>query len=54
MIHRVGRRLLRTSHKSIMNLNLNLPNNNTEGLCFCTNKIVTLEKEILEIKEQIK
>jgi Mg2+ and Co2+ transporter CorA len=37
-----------------MNLNLNLPNNNTEGLCFCTNKIVTLEKEILEIKEQIK
>lgn len=49
MIHRVGRRLLRTSHKSIMNLNLP---NNTE--CFCTNRIVTLEKEILEIKEQIK
>ena len=34
-----------------MNMNMTLPNN---PVCICVNRIATLEKEILEIKEQVK
>jgi hypothetical protein len=53
MIPRVGRKLLGNAKYPYMNMNMNmtLPNN---PVCICVNRIATLEKEILEIKEQLK